>query len=188
MTPKISFDFFKGSTIDIAKRLLGMELVITNNEGEVGGIITETEAYTEDDPACHAYQGKRTKRNMTMFLNAGHIYIYFIYGMYHCFNIVTEKEGIGSAVLIREMTPSRGVGLIQKNRPHIKNPKDLLNGPSKLMLGLNIPTNLNGKSIIDNPTIRIEYKESAKIVKSYPRIGITKGTDRLWRFRATLSD
>ena len=188
MTLKISFDFFKGSTIDIAKRLLGSELVITTNEKEVGGIITETEAYTEDDPASHAYKGKQTKRNKTMFLSAGHIYIYFIYGMYHCFNIVTEEEGVGSAVLIREMTPSRGIDQIQKNRPHIKNPKDLLNGPAKLMLGLNIPTSLNGKHIIDNPNIRLEYKAPAKNIQSYPRIGITKGTDRLWRFRATLSD
>ena len=66
------------STIEVAKRLLGHELVYNGPNGRVGGIITETEAYTEDDPACHAYNGK-TQRNAPMFLAAGHIYIYFIY-------------------------------------------------------------------------------------------------------------
>ena len=93
------------STIEVAKRLLGHELVYNGPNGRVGGIITETEAYTEDDPACHAYNGKKTQRNAPMFLAAGHIYIYFIYGMYHCLNVVTEKEGVGAAVQFENCTP-----------------------------------------------------------------------------------
>ena len=91
------------NTIEVARELLGFELIFNGPKGPVGGIITETEAYTEDDPACHAHEGKKTKRNAPMFLSAGHIYIYFIYGMYHCLNIVTEEAGVGAAVLIRKL-------------------------------------------------------------------------------------
>ena len=173
-------------TVDIAQELLGYELIYNGPHGTVGGLITETEAYTEDDPACHAFNGKKTKRNAPMFLPAGHIYIYFIYGMYHCLNIVTEQEGVGSAVLIRELRPTIGLNIIKKNRPKITAQQNLLNGPSKLMLGLGIPTELNGTSILsDNCPIKLIPHKKPYSTKKLPRIGISKGTDRLWRFRYT---
>ena len=148
----------------------------------MGGIITETEAYTEDDPACHAFNGKKTKRNAPMFLTAGHIYIYFIYGMHHCLNIVTEKEGMGAAVLIRALQPTTGMDIIQKNRPNI-NPNDWLNGPSKLMRGLTIPADLNGTNALKSDCpLQLVFRKSPASIQAWPRIGISKGMDRLWRF------
>ena len=175
----------QNDTVTVAKELLGWELCFKSPNGYVGGIISETEAYTENDPACHAYQGKITKRNEVMFDDAGHIYIYFIYGMYHCLNIVTEKKGTGAAVLIREIIPTIGIEQIKQNRPKITNQKNLLNGPSKLMMGLNIPSSLNGISIL-SPSSPISCKKLNQKKLDYsclPRIGISKGTDQLWRFR-----
>ena len=171
-------------TIDVARELLGHELIYHGTDGPVGGIITETEAYTQDDPACHAFNGKRTPRNAPMFLSAGHLYIYFIYGMYHCLNIVTEEEGVGAAVLIRELKPTIGLDIIQKNRPKIKQQTDWLNGPSKLMLGLGIPAKLNESNALDDtcPLAVISHKKT-HAVQAFPRIGISTAKDRLWRFR-----
>ena len=178
-------DFFERNTVTVAKELLGFELCYKTPEGLVGGIISETEAYTEDDPACHAFMGKQTSRNASMFLSGGHIYIYFIYGMYHCLNFVTEKEGTGAAVLIRELQPTTGLELIKKNRPKIKNNKHLLNGPSKLMLGLNINPQLNGQNLWQkNLPITLNHHSLPKNIFEYERIGITKGTDKKWRFKA----
>jgi len=170
------------NTIEVARELLGFELIFNGPEGPVGGIITETEAYTEDDPACHAFNGKKTKRNAPMFLTAGHIYIYFIYGMHHCLNIVTEKEGVGAAVLIRALQPTTGMDSIQKNRPNI-NQNDWLNGPSKLMRGLTIPADLNGTNALKSDCpLQLVFRKPPASIQAWPRIGISKGMDRLWRF------
>jgi len=181
---QITPSFFEESTVKIAKNLLGVELIYNGKQGPMGGIITETEAYTQNDPACHAYGGKVTLRNEPMFLEAGHIYIYFIYGMYHCLNFVTEKKGIGAAVLIREIIPTIGLKQIKINRPHIKKQSDWLNGPGKLMLGLGIPTELNKTSLFDSETpLKLSKKYSPKMIRKLPRIGISKGQEKLWRFR-----
>ena len=106
-------DFFLQDTVSVAKSLIGKELVYKNKDFEIGGIINETEAYTQEDPACHAFNGKITKRNKVMFEEAGTIYIYLIYGMYHCLNIVTEDKNRGCAVLIRSIIPTK---IISTNR------------------------------------------------------------------------
>src|SRR5271170_2047520 len=94
---RLGRSFFLRPTVQVAQDLLGKRLIFQN----FSGIITETEAYHQNnDPACHAYRGK-TPRNAPMFGPAGHSYVYFIYGMYHCLNIVTEPEGVAAAVLIR---------------------------------------------------------------------------------------
>lgn len=170
------------ATVDVAKELLGYELIFYGPNGPVGGIITETEAYTEDDPASHAFNGKITKRNAPMFLAAGHLYIYFIYGIHHCLNIVTEKEGVGAAVLIRALQPTIGIDIIKKNRPNVKQ-KDWLNGPSKLMRGLTIPVNLNGTNALTSDCpLQLVFRRKPTSIQTLPRIGISKGMDRLWRF------
>ena len=176
--------FFNASTINVAKELLGHELIYNGPAGPVGGIITETEAYTQDDPACHAFNGNKTPRNAPMFLAAGHIYIYFIYGMYHCLNFVTEPEGTGCAVLIREVFPTIGHPIIQNNRPNIKKKSQLLNGHGKLMLGLGLPSTLNGTSLFDKHSpLQLDKKETPISIEQHPRIGLSKGQDKLWRFR-----
>ena len=174
----------KKDTLTVAKQLLGWELRYQSNKGPVGGIIAETEAYTQDDPACHAFNGNKTKRNAPMFNAAGHLYIYFIYGMYHCINIVTEPKGTGAAVLIRELIPTIGIDIIKTNRPKIKKESDLLNGPGKLMLGLDIPATLNNQPLLV-PNCPIQLLAPTKQINhtKHPRIGLSKATDRLWRFK-----
>lgn len=131
------------------------------------GRITETEAYIgTDDPACHAARGK-TPRNAVMFGQAGMSYVYFIYGMYFCFNIVTEDEHIGAAVLIR--------GLIEPGGRH-------LNGPGKLCREWSITRNDNGRDLTTDPDFYVLDTPSFQTYDTTPRIGITKATDKLWRF------
>jgi DNA-3-methyladenine glycosylase len=178
------------STTDVAHALLGQTLTVNHPYGQVGGIITETEAYTQDDPACHAYGGKKSPRNSAMFLPAGHVYIYFIYGMYHCLNIVTEEEGRGCAVLIRAIMPTIGIPHIQNNRGPGVSYKNLANGPGKLMIALGIDPSWNGSHLhapncpITLLDTRMDYPGTVLISS---RIGITKGKDLLWRYELKLN-
>ena len=119
-----------------------------------------------------------------MFLSAGHIYIYFIYGMHHCLNIVTEPEGTGAAVLIRDIQPTIGLDIIQTNRPTITNQSKWLNGPSKLMMGLGIPADLNTANAISNDCpLQCRPQKKPPTNQTFPRICISKATDLLLRFR-----
>ena len=173
---------FEGNTIDIAEALIGKCIRYQSKKGIVSGIINETEAYTQEDPACHAFNGKKTKRNSPMFLKGGHIYIYFIYGMYHCLNIVTEEENRGCAVLIRSIVPLEGKKIIEENRG-TKNTLKSCNGPSKLMLGLGIPPTLNTQFIYDSSCpISIHNLDIEPTIEQSSRIGIKKGQDLAWRF------
>jgi DNA-3-methyladenine glycosylase len=175
--------FFNQDTLSIAKQLLGMELIHNTPYGNIGGMINETEAYTQDDPACHAYNGKKTTRNAPMFLCAGHLYIYFIYGMYHCINIVTEPKGTGAAVLIRSVIPTIGIEHIKKNRPKVKTHTELLNGPAKLMIGLSIPNKLNGIHLTaPNCPIQLLPAKKKHNIIALPRVGISKAIHKPWRF------
>ena len=129
--------FFNQPTIDLAKSLLGKYLVF----GNLKGIIVETEAYLGyNDPGCHASRGQ-TLRNAPMFGPAGNIYVYLIYGMYYCFNIVSGKIGEGEAVLIRALEPIEGIPLMQKRRKTTKL-ENLCSGPGKLTQAFGITKNI----------------------------------------------
>ncbi|MAH81136.1 MAG: 3-methyladenine DNA glycosylase [Rickettsiales bacterium] len=177
-------DFFLQDTVSVARSLIGKELVYKNKDFEIGGIINETEAYTQEDPACHAFNGKITKRNKIMFEEAGTIYIYLIYGMYHCLNIVTEDKNRGCAVLIRSIIPTKNIKEIKKNRNNILD-KNLTNGPGKLTLALNIPPTLNGVKLSENCPLHVRdntiYVDK---IEETPRIGISENKEALWRFYA----
>lgn len=175
----LSKDFFAKPTLIVAKSLLGCKLIHETRDGKVSGVITETEAYLHDDPASHSFNGK-TKRNSPMFGEPGTAYIYFTYGMHYCFNVVTNKKGIGEAVLLRAVKPIEGIEIMKKNRG-ILDEKNLTNGPAKLVQAFKIKKEQNGISLLRGK-LRIEkYKRPKKIIQT-KRIGISKGKDLPHRF------
>jgi DNA-3-methyladenine glycosylase len=132
--------FFQRTTLSVAKDLLGKILVHNSVHGLTCGRIVETEAYLgPEDQAAHSSGGRRTPRNDVMFQEKGYAYVYFIYGLYYCFNITTGNVfGKPEAVLIRALQPLEGVDLMFMRRPKIKQIANLANGPSKLCLALDI--------------------------------------------------
>jgi len=168
---KLNRQFFMQDTLTVAKSLIGSILVFNNYQG----IITETEAYIgENDPACHAAKG-RTKRTEVMYGPAGFSYVYLIYGMYYCLNIVTEQLNFPAAVLIR------GIQLI--NSEHNLN----LDGPGKLCKYLGINKNYNNIDLIKSKNFYVKTNPKSKNnlykITATPRIGIKVGTELLWRFK-----
>src|SRR6478735_247431 len=129
---------------EVARDLIGYRLYACEADGSLtGGVIIETEAYTADDAASHSYRGE-TPRNRVMFGPAGHIYVYFTYGMHWCMNIVTGKKGEGEAVLIRALRPDQGLERITKRR-HGR--QGLTNGPAKICQALAVTGSDNGQSL-----------------------------------------
>lgn len=177
---KILPKFYYNDTVNIARGLLGKILIHLLPEGLVMGKIVETEAYlSRDDPACHAVRGE-TKRNEAMFGPPGNAYVYLIYGMYYCFNVVTGKEGTGEAVLIRALEPLEGIMEMQQRRG-ISELSNLTNGPGKLCQAMGINKAHNKISLTDSDLVIMDTKENPLIASS-PRIGIKAGTDLLLRF------
>ena len=166
--------FFNQPTTDLAKALLGKYLV----NGNLCGKIVETEAYLyHDDPGCHASRGL-TVRNAPMFGQAGQTYVYLIYGMYHCLNIVSGKTGEGEAVLIRALEPVQGIELMQKRRK-TKKIENLCSGPGKLTQAFGITRKYNNLSLIDGK-IQIYDKFSPKGRKLNPKLNeVLSACDKL---------
>jgi len=168
--------FFNKSTVDLAKYLLGKYLVF----GKLKAMIVETEAYLyRDDPGCHASKGM-TVRNEPMFGKAGNTYVYLIYGMYHCLNIVSGKEGEGEAVLLRALEPIEGISLMQRRRK-TKKTENLCNGPGKLTQAFGITRKHNNLNLTDGPLQILNSKIKPEIVTS-TRIGLTEGKELELRF------
>lgn len=159
----------------VAKRLLGCVLEREIDGRVVKVRIVETEAYDQDDEASHAYGGERM-RNAVMFRQAGHLYVYFTYGMHYCCNIVTGQAGYGSGVLIRAGEPVEGVGLIEQRRG--RTGAEATNGPGKLCQALGIDMALNGHDLHQSP-LRLIAGEvyDDEIIRSSPRIGISKAAE-----------
>lgn len=158
-----------------------MTFIHKSPEGITSGRIVETEAYLRDDPACHAARGE-TSRNRAMFGPAGNAYIYFIYGMYYCFNVVTAQKGCGEAVLIRALEPLEGIDLMKKRRK-ISDIHKLCNGPAKLVIAMGIHPSQNGVCLIGGElTIRQTLHKKAEPIRSTTRIGIRKGANLPLRF------
>ncbi|MCL2558303.1 MAG: DNA-3-methyladenine glycosylase [Treponema sp.] len=170
-------EFFNRPTVELAKALLGKRLV----RGETVGRIVETEAYLfTGDPACHASRG-RTARNEAMFGPPGSLYVYLIYGMHYCANIVSGKEGEGEAVLLRAVEPLDGIELMQERRG-TKNLLNLCSGPGKLAQAFGLTKGHNGASLLSGD-IRIcaEETERPEICASR-RIGLSLGAELELRF------
>src|SRR6202022_1783837 len=174
--------FYERETEIVAREMLGTVLECETDEGRASGIIVETEAYLgEHDLACHAAAG-RTARTEALYGPPGTSYVYFIYGMYWCFNAVTRSEGLPSAVLVRALEPLDGIALMHKRRPHISHRAGLTNGPGKLCTALGITGAMNGKSLQRKPLIIREGESvSDDKVEVTTRIGITRSAD--WPLR-----
>jgi DNA-3-methyladenine glycosylase len=182
---KLPRSFYAQSTIQVARQLLGKYLVRKYPDGKTVGKIVETEAYVgPHDLACHAAKG-RTARTEVMFGPPGHAYVYFIYGVYYCLNIVTEEVGHASAVLIRALEPVEGIELMQKRRGTEK-PHSLASGPGKLCLALAIDKALNGADMCRGNVLYVEDRDApASKIVARPRIGVDyagKWKDKPWRF------
>ena len=193
--------FYKQDTITLAQSLLGCFLVSKSKEGLCVGRIVETEAYlSENDPACHAHRGK-TDRNEAMFGAAGTAYVYQIYGMHLCFNVVSGAQGLGEAVLIRALEPWRGIPLMERRRNaarlarahntgrHLAT-RELCRGPAKLTTALGISLAHNQTNLRTGPISlhagtsfpRKRPDEGSSSILSSPRIGISKAEDLPLRF------
>jgi DNA-3-methyladenine glycosylase len=174
--------FYERETEIVAREMLGMVLECETDGGLASGIIVETEAYLgEHDLACHAAAG-RTARTEALYGPPGTSYVYFIYGMYWCFNAVTRTEGLPSAVLVRAAEPLSGTALMHKRRPGIRNEVDLTNGPGKLCTALGIVGSMSAKSLQRKPLIIREGETIAdENVEVTTRIGITRSAD--WPLR-----
>jgi len=179
--------FYHRRTPAVARALLGCVLVHDTPEGRAAGRIVETEAYlARKDPASHAFKGP-TQRNAAMFGHPGTAYIYFIYGMYYCFNVVTGPHGVGEAVLIRALEPIEGLPLMEKRRG-TDIARNLCSGPGKLVLALGIRPEHNHASLLSGP-LHIETPEtfglakvSARKIVATKRVGISAAADLPLRF------
>lgn len=159
---KLPYEFYNRHVVDVAKDLLGKTLYA----GNIQGIITEVEAYRgADDEASHAFRGP-TARASIMFDEPGFSYIYFIYGMYHCLNIVTEEKGSPSAVLIRSL----------------KLPDIHLNGPGKICKYLGLDKSHNGINLVSDNYLYLTKGIEVEKYKTTSRIGIKRALDKQWRF------
>ena len=178
--------FYARRAIDVAPDLLGHLLVRAHPGGvRLSARIIETEAYEQDDPASHSFRG-RTQRNSSMFGRPGHLYVYFTYGMHFCMNVVTGGVGEGSAVLLRAGEPEEGIETMASLRGR-DSVRDLCSGPARWCQAFAVDRELDGADLVDKAAIWIERGISAEGISSGPRIGVRRGTDRDWRFRATPS-
>ncbi len=174
--------FYERGTITVAKELLGKFVVRVVGRDRLVGRIVEVEAYRGfDDPASHAFHGI-TPRTTPMFGEPGHAYVYFTYGNHYCFNVTTERTGVAGAVLIRALEPVEGVNVMKRFRPHVST-LDITNGPGKLTKALCIDKSLNKIDLTKRGRLFLRGNNSERVeVACSVRIGITAGTDRLWRF------
>jgi DNA-3-methyladenine glycosylase len=146
---KLPRSFYFHDTVSVARALLGCVLWRRLDHGELlAARIVEAEAYLgANDLASHARRGLRSPRNESMYLEGGHAYVYFTYGMHWCMNVVTQEEGLAEAVLLRGAEPLRGVEIIRERRPKAKRDFDLMNGPGKICAALDIDKRLDGESL-----------------------------------------
>lgn len=176
----MSPDFYNRPVLEVAEALVGCVV----RRGECSGVIVETEAYHDSEPACHAFVGL-TPRTETLFGEPGKAYVYLSYGVHSMLNAVCEPEGIGAAVLIRALEPLDGVELMAERRN--QNPsrlRALCSGPGKLTQALDIALSDNGCDLARGPVVITgrEGRFSDPVVQRDLRIGITKAVELPWRF------
>jgi DNA-3-methyladenine glycosylase len=186
----LTADFYDRPVLQVARDLIGCTVI----HGPTAGVIVETEAYHQDEPACHTFVGL-TARTRTLFGPAGRSYVYRSYGIHALLNAVCEAEGIGAAVLIRALSPVTGIELMRTRRRRPPRPSgppitaalpdvELCSGPGKLTQALDIELGHNDRSLRTGP-VRIAAAAGPWLevpVAAGPRVGITRATELPWRF------
>ena len=181
--PILKRAFYARPTVEVARDLLGKVLA----HGPAAGIIVETEAYLGgDDLAAHSARGL-TGRTRVVFGPPGHAYVYLIYGMYECLNLVAEPDGQAGCVLIRALEPAAGLDLMRQRRPAARKLEDLASGPAKLTLALGITRDHNGADVTRGDLVVREAAGRGAVeippeIRVGPRVGITKCADWPLRF------
>ena len=185
---RLKQEFYQKDAVQAARDLLGKIIVRKYNGKTITVKIVETEAYCgAEDKASHAHNNKKTKRTAPMFKKGGHAYIYLIYGMYYCLNVVTAAENNPHAVLIRGVEPLKGLKYIKENR-QIKSSrsKDLTNGPGKLSQALKIDKSFDGCNLVENNSLYLTDGGTEDFeIESSPRVNIDYAEeykDKKWRF------
>ncbi|MCS6991441.1 MAG: DNA-3-methyladenine glycosylase [Chitinophagales bacterium] len=184
--------YLHDDVVELARALLG-KVLVTELEGKrTAGIITETEAYAGiNDSASHAYQGRRTARNEVMYAIGGTAYVYINYGLHHLFNVVTNREEIPHAILIRSIEPLEGLDVMLERRGKQTLSYTLTTGPGSAARALGITKELNGADLLGH-LIWIEDRGisfSTRQIATSPRIGIDScGKDRLKPYRFLVKD
>jgi len=185
---KLPREFYtRSDVLEVARELLGKKLVVPNRSGaRIAGLIVETEAYRgPEDRASHAYNSRRTNRTETMYGRGGTAYVYFVYGMYHQFNVVTNVEDVPHAILVRAVEPVEGLDVIRRRRPG-RSEYELTSGPGRLCLALGIDRKLDKADLLGE---RVWIEEGISIspreITRGPRIGIDYAEEWIkkpWRF------
>lgn len=182
---KVSPDFYLNDTKVIAQQLLGKRLVRVYKNKILSGRIVETEAYLGvKDKAAHTFNGRLTNRTKAMYLEGGHCYVYFIYGMHFCFNVVTQKEGTPEAVLIRALEPIDGIDVMKRLRKSTDIYK-LTSGPGRLCQAMKIDKTFNAQSLLEEKVYIVDdlmYKKN--MIFTTPRINVDYAKEAsLWKLR-----
>jgi DNA-3-methyladenine glycosylase len=176
--------FYARPVLVVARDVIGKILVHDTPEGRVAGRVVEAEAYRgPEDRAAHSYGGRRTARTEAMYGPPGHAYVFFVYGMHHHVNLVTTKEGLPHAVLLRAVEPTEGVELMAKRRGRSPTDRELTNGPGKLCVAFGIDRRAYGADLCKKPLFLADGPRG-RVVRS-PRVGIDyagEWVDRPWRF------
>jgi DNA-3-methyladenine glycosylase len=168
-------------TVELARTLLGKVLVRQLRGGFAAGRIVETEAYLQNDPACHAFRGM-TPRTRSLFLEHGHAYVYLCYGTSYMLNVSSEPGGIGSGVLLRALEPVFGTEHMQRNARHVK-PADLTRGPGRLAAAMRIDLSHDGLNLFTDKKLWIgDDGHKIDAIGASVRIGLTKGAEERLRF------
>lgn len=192
---RLGIEFYNKGALDLAKDLLG-KVIVRNIDGQIlKARITETEAYIGAiDKASHAYGGKITERTKPLYGKAGTVYVYFVYGMHYCFNIISGNEGEAEGVLIRGVEPIEGIEVMSINRynkPFSElnsyQKKNITNGPAKVCKALRIDKSNNYEDLNKSDTMYLidDNKNAQYKIKESKRIGIDyaeEAKDFLWRF------
>jgi DNA-3-methyladenine glycosylase len=176
---RVGRGFFTRDALDVAPDLLNKVLVA----GECAGRIVEVEAYRADDPASHSFRG-RTPRNAAMFGPGGLLYVYFTYGMHFCANVVTGRDGDGQAVLLRAVTPCRGIEVMRARRG-ARADRVLADGPGKLCQAFGLDRSADGTDLARSRELFVvdDGTPPPADLLVGPRVGIRHGTEHPWRWR-----